>query len=120
MEVIQLLLLAFLPALVIVAGLKDLTSMKIPNWISGLLILGFVPAALLVGLAPIAMAIHLGVGVAALLISRAWLRPYVDAGPGWLVQLMEPKGHIPYGVAIAAGALVAWPASPLMVAFLGG
>ncbi|MCS6627557.1 prepilin peptidase [Roseibacterium beibuensis] len=170
MEVIQLLLLAVLPALVIVAGLKDLTSMKIPNWISGLLILGFFPAALLLGLGAAAIGIHVAVAVAALLvgmglfamnllgggdvklmaaaclwlglsgsgvfvlataviggvfslallISRAWLRPYVDAGPGWLVQLMEPKGHIPYGVAIAAGALVAWPASPLMVAFLGG
>ena len=169
MEVIQLLLLAVLPALVIVAGLKDLTSMKIPNWISGLLILGFFPAALLLGLGPAAIGIHVGVAVAALLIGmglfalnflgggdvklmaaaclwlglsgsgvfilatavigglfslallvgRVWLQPYVGAGPGWFVQLMEPKGHIPYGVAIAAGALVAWPASPLMVAFLG-
>ena len=30
MEALQLVLLAVLPALVIVAGLKDLTSMKIP------------------------------------------------------------------------------------------
>jgi prepilin peptidase CpaA len=169
MEALQLVLLAILPALVIVAGLKDLTSMKIPNWISGLLILGFFPAALLLGLAPAAIGIHVGVAVVALLIGmglfalnflgggdvklmaaaclwlglsgsgvfilatavigglfslalllgRAWLQPYVGAGPGWFVQLMEPKGHIPYGVAIAAGALVAWPASPLMVAFLG-
>lgn len=169
MEVLQLILLAILPALVIVAGLKDLTSMTIPNWISGLLILGFFPAALLLGLQPSAIGIHLAVAVAALLIgmglfalnllgggdvklmaaaclwlglsgsgvfvlatavtggafslallaSRAWLQPYVGAGPAWLVQLMEPKGHIPYGVAIAIGALVAWPASPLMIAFLG-
>ncbi|GAA0870434.1 prepilin peptidase [Brevundimonas basaltis] len=169
MEVPQLILLAILPALVIVAGLKDLTSMKIPNWISGLLILGFFPAALLLGLQPAAIGIHVAVAVAALvigmglfalnllgggdvklmaaaclwlglsgsgvfvlataviggifslalLVSRAWLQPYVGAGPGWLVQLMEPKGHIPYGVAIAFGALVAWPASPLMIAFLG-
>ncbi len=170
MEVLQLLLLAILPALVIIAGLKDLTSMKIPNWISGLLILGFFPAALFFGLTPAAIGIHLGVAAAALLIgmglfalnllgggdvklmaaaclwlglsgsgvfvlataiiggvfslallvSRAWLQPWVSAGPGWFVQLMEPKGHIPYGVAIAAGALVAWPASPLMTAFLAG
>lgn len=170
MEALQLILLAILPALVIVAGLKDLTSMKIPNWISGALVLGFFPAALLLGLQPAAIGIHLAVGVAALLIgmglfalnllgggdvklmaaaclwlglsgagvfvlatavvggvfslallvSRAWLQPWVGAGPGWFVQLMEPKGHIPYGVAIAIGALIAWPASPLMVAFLGG
>lgn len=170
MEVLQLVLLAILPALVIVGGLKDLTTMKIPNWISGLLILGFLPAALALGLGPMAIGMHLAVGVAALLIglglfglnllgggdvklmaaaclwlglsgsgvfvlatavvggvfslallvSRVWLQPYVGAGPGWLVQLMEPKGHIPYGVAIAAGALIAWPASPLMIAFLAG
>ena len=169
MEALQLPFLAVLPALAIVAALKDLTSMKIPNWISGLLILGFFPAALALGLPPAAIGLHLAVAVAALLIgmglfalnllgggdvklmaaaclwlglagsgvfvlatavvggvfslallvSRAWLQPYVGAGPGWLVQLMEPKGHIPYGVAIAIGALVAWPASPLMVAFLG-
>lgn len=169
MEVLQLILLAILPALVIVAGLKDLTSMKIPNWISGLLILGFFPAALLLGLTLPEIGTHLAIAIAALLIgmglfalnllgggdvklmaaaclwlglsgsgvfvlatavvggvfslallvSRAWLQPYVGAGPGWLLQLMEPKGHIPYGVAIAIGALVAWPASPLMVAFLG-
>ncbi|MDQ7813469.1 MAG: pilus assembly protein CpaA, partial [Brevundimonas sp.] len=65
MEVLQLILLAILPALVIVAGLKDLTSMKIPNWISGLLILAFFPTALLLGLAPTAIAIHMGIAVAA-------------------------------------------------------
>jgi prepilin peptidase CpaA len=140
MEALQLILLAILPALVIVAGLKDLTSMKIPNWISGLLILGFFPAALLLGLGLPAIGLHLAVGVAALLIgmglfalnllgggdvklmaaaslwlglsgagvfvlatavvgglfslallvSRTWLRPWVGAGPGWFVQLMEP------------------------------
>lgn len=170
MDVLQLLLLAIFPALVIVGGLKDLTSMKIPNWISGLLILGFFPAALLLGLTFPEIGIHVAIAVAALLIgmglfalnflgggdvklmaaaclwlglsgsgvfllatavvggvfslallvSRTWLQPWVGAGPGWLVQLMEPKGHIPYGVAIAIGALIAWPTSPLMVAFLGG
>lgn len=168
MEALKLVLLAILPALVIVAGLRDLTSMKIPNWISGLLILGFFPAALVLGLAPAAIGLHIGIAIAALLIgmglfalnllgggdvkliaaaclwlglsgsgvfilatavigglfslallvSRGWLRPYAGAGPAWLIQLMEPKGHIPYGVAIAGGALVAWPASPLMLAFL--
>jgi len=170
MSALQLLLLAVLPALVIVAGLKDLTSMTIPNWISGLLILVFFPTALLLGLTPMEIAIHAGVAVVALLIgmalfalrflgggdvklmaaaclwlgaagsgvfvlwtalvggafclvlilARAHLRPYVAAGPDWLFQLMEPRGDIPYGVAIAIGALIAWPASPLMTAFLAG
>ena len=170
MDILKLLLLAILPALAIVAGLKDLTTMKIPNWISGLLILGFFPTALLLGLAPMAFAIHLGVAAAALLVgmglfalhflgggdvklmasaslwlglsgsgvfvlwtavigglfclvllfARARLQPYVARGSGWVGRLMEPKGDIPYGVAIAAGVLVAYPASPLMTAFLAG
>ncbi|NJC40438.1 prepilin peptidase CpaA [Brevundimonas alba] len=170
MDALQLPFLAILPALAIVAGLKDLTSMKIPNWISGLLILGFFPTALLLHLSPMDYAVHLGVAAAALLIgmglfalnflgggdvklmaaaslwlgvtgagmfvlwtaviggvfclmllfARAWLQPYVAAGDGWVARLMEPKGHIPYGVAIAAGVLVAYPASPLMDAFLVG
>ena len=170
MEVLQLLFLAVLPALAIVAGLTDLTSMRIPNWISGLVILGFFPAALLLGLPWTAFAVHAGVAVVALLVgmglfalrllgggdvklmasaclwlgvagagmfllwtavlgglfclmllvARAWLQPYAANGPGWMTRLMAPKGDIPYGVAIAAGVLVAYPASPLMTAFLAG
>lgn len=168
MEALRLLFLAVLPALAIVAGLKDLTSMKIPNWISGLLVLGFFPTALLLGLAPMTIALHVGVAVAALLAGmamfalrwlgggdvklmasaclwlglsgsgafllwtamiggllclvllfvRAHLQPLAAGGPVWVVQLMEPRGDIPYGVAIAAAVLAAYPASPLMMAFL--
>jgi prepilin peptidase CpaA len=170
MDIVSLLLLGAMPALVIVAGLKDLTTMTIPNWISGLLILFFFPAALIVGLPPIAYAVHIGVAVAALLVGMAmfalrwigggdaklmaaaclWLgltgsgmfllwtgvmgglfclvllfarfhsRPYLAGAPGWVVQLMEPRGDIPYGVAIAAGALMAYEASPLMERFIVG
>ena len=169
MDVLQLSLLAVFPALVIVAALKDLTSMTIPNWISGLLILTFFPTALLLSLPPVDIAVHLAVAVTALLVgmglfalnflgggdvklmaaaclwlgldgsglfilatavigggfclvlllARTHLQPYVPGGAGWLGRLMEPKGDIPYGVAIAAGALVAFPASPLMAAYLG-
>jgi prepilin peptidase CpaA len=168
MDIFALALLGVLPALVIVAGLKDLTTMKIPNWISGLLVLFFLPAALVVGLAPIQIAIHAGIAIAALFIGAGmfalrwigggdaklmaaaclWLglegsgmfllwtgvigglfclallfarfhsRPYLVGAPGWVVTLMEPKGDIPYGVAIAAGALMAYPASPLMTLFI--
>lgn len=166
MDILALLLLSLLPALAIVAGLKDLTSMTIPNWISGLLILGFFPAALIVGLPLATVATHVGVAVAALLIGMGlfalrwigggdakfmaatclWLgvagsgmfllwtavmggvfcaalmiarthaRPYLWRAPQWLIGLMEPKGDIPYGVAIAAGALIAFPASAMMAA----
>lgn len=170
MTFLTLILLAVMPALVIAGALKDLTSMKIPNWISGLLILGFVPAALAVGLSPMAIAVHFGTALVALLImmglfalrwvgggdaklfasaclwlgvsgsgvfllwtaiaggllslflllARGWLRPHVSGAPGWVGQLMEPKGDMPYGVAIAAGALMAYPASPLIAAFVAG
>jgi prepilin peptidase CpaA len=163
-----LLLLGVLPALAIVGGLTDLLTMKIPNWISGGLVLGFFPAALLGGLAPLEIAVHAGVAVAALLIGMAvfalrwlgggdvklmaaaclWLgltgsgmlllytgliggafclalmvarshaRPFLSGAPPWVVRLMKPKGDIPYGVAIAAGALMAYPASPLLTAFI--
>ena len=45
---------------------------------------------------------------------RAPLRPLVLLGPPWLVKLSEPGGAAPYGVAIAAGALMALPKSPLL------
>jgi prepilin peptidase CpaA len=170
MDIVSLILLGIMPALVIVAGLKDLTTMKIPNWISLLLIVFFFPAALVVGLPLTTLAIHVGVAFAALLVGAGmfalrwigggdaklmaaaclWLglegsgmfllwtgvmgglfclallfarfhsRPYLAGAPGWVVTLMEPKGDIPYGVAIAAGALLAYPASTLMALFGAG
>jgi len=42
------------------------------------------------------------------------LRGYVLNGPAWFVRLAEPDESVPYGVAIAVGALAAFPASTLM------
>ena len=42
------------------------------------------------------------------------LRPLVLSGPAWFVRLAEPKEGVPYGVAIAVGALTAFPASPFL------
>ncbi|MGO4411049.1 MULTISPECIES: A24 family peptidase [unclassified Brevundimonas] len=169
MTELSLVLLSILPVLVIVAGLHDLTTMKIPNWISGLLILGFLPAALATGLPLTDMAKALGVGVAALFVgmgmfalrwigggdaklmaaaslwlglagiapfllftalaggglclllmsARAQFQVFALNAPGWVARLMQPKGDIPYGVAIAIGALLAYPSSPLVQAFVG-
>ena len=168
MDALALLLLSLLPALTIVAGLHDLTTMKIPNWISLILIGGFFPTALLVGLAPMAIAAHVGIALAALFVgagmfalnwigggdaklmaaaclwlgitgsgmflvwtglagglfclalifARAHAPRYVGAGtPGWIVSLMQPRGDIPYGVAIAIGALLAYPSCQLVQTF---
>ena len=169
MEIVLVILLSVLPVLVITAGMTDLTSMTIPNWISLGLMVAFVPAALAVGLSPGQIALHFGVAIAALALGVAlfalnllgggdakliaaaslWLgmdaglvfllatavagglfslslilargaaSPLAVAGPPWLGRLLEPKGDIPYGVAIAAGALIAFPHSPLISAFTG-
>jgi len=168
MDTAILLLLCILPALVITAGVSDLTTMKIPNWISGALILAFFPTALAVGLPLDRLALHLGVGLVALLIgmslfaarivgggdakliaaSAIWMGAtgaptfvvwtalaggaftlillmmrsrmgvLATMGPNWFHRLMQPKGDIPYGIAIAFGALMAFPMTPLVQAWL--
>lgn len=168
MTILILVLLIIMPALTIVAGLRDLTTMIIPNWISAAIIVGFFPAALAVGLPWMEMLTHVGVAFAALLVgmgmfalrwigggdaklmaattlwlglsstltfllatavvggvfglllivTRGHIQPFLSWAPRWFARLMEPKGDIPYGVAIAIGALVAYPASPMVVAFL--
>jgi prepilin peptidase CpaA len=45
-ESLQTALLLVFPGLAIAAALSDVTSMTIPNWMSGLLVLAFFPAAL--------------------------------------------------------------------------
>jgi len=54
-----------------------------------------------------------------LLQAREWGQPYVGRAPHWVGRLLEPKGDIPYGVAICAGALAAFPASALMAGVAG-
>jgi prepilin peptidase CpaA len=62
-----------------------------------------------------------GGGFAVLLLNArsSLLRPYLSTGPGWLVRLTTPGAEVPYGVAIAVGALAAFPQSSLMHAFHG-
>jgi len=48
----------------------------------------------------------------ALLAARKTTSPVFAAqGPAWVGRLLEPKGDVPYGVAIAFGALAAFPTS---------
>lgn len=170
MDMISLILLSGLPALAIVGGLYDLTTMRIPNWISLSLLALFVPAALVSGLPLVDLAIHIGVGLGVLFVcmamfalnwigggdaklmsagalwmglfgalmflvytaligglfclllmsARAYAPRYVGpATPEWIAGLMRPNGDIPYGVAIAIGALLAYPSSQLVQAFVG-
>lgn len=169
MEFVTAAALCIFPAVMIAAALRDVTTMTIPNWMSAILIAGFFPTALLSGFAPGEILVHLGVGVAVLVVvagmfAMRWLgggdakilasaslwigsvamsqfllwtavsggvfalmllqarrfAPFYAGGPEWLGRLMTPKGDIPYGVAIAAGALAAYPASELVQRFAGG
>jgi prepilin peptidase CpaA len=42
--------------------------------------------------------------------------PAMLSGQGWLVRLHEPKGGIPYGIALAAAGLLVYPNTPFMAA----
>ena len=55
-----------------------------------------------------------------LIFARFYSRPYLLGAPGWVVHLMEPRGDIPYGVAIAIGSLMAYPSSALLETFAAG
>jgi prepilin peptidase CpaA len=166
-QVLQTALLLVFPALVILAGLRDVVSYTIPNWISLALMAAFPLAALAVGLPLGAAGLHLAIGAAALVAGMAmfalgwigggdaklfaaaalWLgwpavgtflvvtglaggglavgllmlrsplvRPLVIVGPAWFTRLAEPGENVPYGLAIAVGALVAFPAAAVMQA----
>jgi prepilin peptidase CpaA len=57
--------------------------------------------------------------VSLLALRSSYLRPYVVTGPAWFSRLAEPGENVPYGLAIAIGALAAFPGSPFMPAFAG-
>lgn len=54
-----------------------------------------------------------------LLQARTYGQAYALRAPRWVGRLLEPKGDIPYGVAICAGALAAFPACAVMAGFAG-
>jgi prepilin peptidase CpaA len=71
------------------------------------------PFVAVTGLAGGALAVTL------LALRSSHVRPFVAAGPAWFSRLAEPGENVPYGLAIAIGALAAFPASPFMAAFRG-
>ena len=56
----------------------------------------------------------------ALIFARREVAPHLVGAPGWVDALMEGKGDIPYGIAICAGALMAYPSSALVALFAAG
>lgn len=72
------------------------------------------PAILTYGVATCLAGGALATGL--LVLRSGYLRPYVVTGPAWVSRLAEPGEAVPYGVAIAIGALAALPASPFVAA----
>ncbi|NEX94688.1 prepilin peptidase [Caulobacter sp. 17J65-9] len=52
-----------------------------------------------------------------LIQARFVAHAYAVQGQGWMGRLLQPKGDIPYGVAIAIGALAAYPVSDLVTSW---
>lgn len=166
MTVLEWTLSIVFPALVIVAALRDTTTMTIPNWLCALGAVLFAPVIMAAGVSPATAGAALLVGLAALaagiaMFSVGWIGggdaklfavcglwlgwneaiPFVvwtaiaggglavallglrklaaawpQGGPNWWNRLMTPGGDVPYGIAIALGALATFPESPVMQA----
>ena len=114
-----------LDAAVGVAALAGGMAMFAAGWIGGGDAKLFAACALWLGLggAPTFLLVTAisGGGLAVLLLNArsATLKTYFSAGPAWLARLATPGGDVPYGVAIAIGALAAFPQSSLLAAFHG-
>lgn len=52
-------------------------------------------------------------------LRSGWFEPVLAGGPAWLRKLGAEGGDIPYGVAIAVGALAAFPQGALVLALHG-
>lgn len=148
-----------LPAAFLLAGITDITRYTIPNWLTGAIALTFPVVALLAGVPPIVILLHIGVGIFALgmgmmFFALGWLgggdaklvaAAALWAGPGavwvfvlaaavaggvltasiiffrklplpeilatrqWIARLHDHEEGVPYGAALAAGALYALP-----------
>lgn len=147
------------PALLILAGIFDFLTLKIPNWLTAGVAVLFFPASLIMGLHISDYPVHLasaaimlavgfglyavglfGAGDAKLMAAAAlwfgwpasmpfvvytvlaggvlslallaWSLVKVDQeirGHSWIAHFNKFKPNVPYGVAIAAGALIAYP-----------
>jgi len=93
------------------------------GWIGGGDAKLFAAAALWIGWpASITYLAVTGIGGGALALGllglrSAYVRPFVPTGPAWFARLAEPGENVPYGVAIAVGALAAFPACALVARF---
>jgi prepilin peptidase CpaA len=78
MVLIDAIRILFFPALVAFAGASDLLTMTISNRVSLALAGGFVVAALLTGMVPVAIALHVAAGASVLVVA------FVFFARGWI------------------------------------
>ena len=151
--------LLLFPALMAFAAASDLFTMTISNRVSLVLAAGFLVLALMSGMAPYDILIHVGAGAAVLVVAfscfamgwvgggdakvassvalwfgfahlmdyllyasvfggaltllllqfRQWPLPYALTGQAWLMKLHAKETGVPYGIALAIGALMIYP-----------
>jgi len=105
-----------------IAALFVAVGMFAMGWIGGGDAKMFAAAALWLGWpASLTFVLVTGLAGGALAVSllglrSVWVRPLAVRGPDWVGRLATPGGDAPYGVAIAIGALAAFPESPLVLA----
>ena len=59
-----------------------------------------------------------GVLCLAILAYRKWIPAAAVALPAWAYNLHTDKGPVPYGIAVAAGALVVFPTTELFLSLM--
>lgn len=169
MTAAQILILAVLPALLLLAAGWDLASFTIPNLLSIAVLLAFAAFALAAAMPFELLGLHLGAGFCGFAIGfaffalgwigggdaklfaaiclwlgftdmlyyvmiasvlggvlslvlitvRRWPLPALLARQGWLLRLHDEKAGVPYGVALAAGALLTLPHSGVFLIAAG-
>jgi prepilin peptidase CpaA len=157
--VLEVAVLTVLPGAVALAAALDLFTLKIPNRLSAVMVLAFLPLALLAGPWAWELLDHVGAGLIglpawriALYSGLVWRRrrqlmaaialwmgldnlflfvlyvalaggfiatlfslvrsgplPRAFLGEAWALRLHNPNSGIPYGIALAAGALLVYP-----------
>jgi prepilin peptidase CpaA len=157
--ILDLTRLSLFPALMAFAAVSDLLTMTISNRVSLLLAGGFLMLAVLSGMGPTDILLHVGAGAIVLVAAflcfamgwigggdakiaaaaalwfgfahlmnyllyaslfggtltllliqfRQWPLPYALAGQPWLLRLHAKESGIPYGIALAIGALMIYP-----------
>jgi prepilin peptidase CpaA len=157
--IIDIARLLLFPALMAFAAVSDLFTMTISNRVSLALIAGFLLLAPLIGMGGTDILMHVGAGVAVLVVAfgcfaagwvgggdaklaasaalwfgfahlmnylvyaslfggaltilllqlRQWPLPYALTGQAWLMRLHAKESGIPYGIALAIGALAIYP-----------